>query len=393
MAKRKRYPGSITRRGDTHLVRLCVGGVVSRFTAKTRDRRAAESFAVQKYEELLRHQERRAEGLPDVVRFSDLLTEFEGLLAEKCAGTQRSYGDSLKPIREFFVLGKLSDPQVDKVRTVHIEQYLDWRRTHRLQGRRKTDGGTLHARTLNKDRAVLHRLFTEAEKREYRQGNPVQHAERRKADKYEPVILTGEQYQALVDQSADKPTLALYVLLLGETGMRCESEALHLRWEDVSLDNTPEALHGFIRVVSGRDGHRTKSGKSRQVPMTPRLAAAMREYFATYRFARFVSESPYIFTHSATLRNHAQGKRIGSLRNAVRTTVRKAKLPDNFRQHDLRHRRVTTWLAEGQSPVHVQKAMGHSDIKTTMGYYQYLPEHLSALVANSPTSSSARAAV
>lgn len=371
MAKRKRYPGSITRRGKTHLVRLCIGGKMHRFTVKTRDRCVAERMAVQEYERLLQAHERMEEGLPTVVRFSDLLKEFEQLVNEKCSGTQRSYRDSLKPIEEYFVHGKPGDPAVDKVRTVHIEDYLGWRRSRRLPGRRKTDGGALSARTLNKDRAVLHRIFTVAEKREYRQGNPVRHAEQRKGDTHDRVILTDTQYEALLKAASTHPILPLYVLLLGETGMRCESEALHLRWEDVSLDT------GFINVVSGRDGHRTKSGKGRKVPMTARLVAALRDYFAARRFA---SQSPYIFHHADSRRHHTNGGRIRSLRNAFKAAAAHAELPVGLRQHDLRHRRVTTWLAEGKSPVHVQHAMGHSDVKTTMGYYSFLPEHLKALV-------------
>lgn len=61
-------------------------------------------------------------------------------------------------------------------------------------------------------------------------------------------------------------------------------------------------------------------------------------------------------------------------------SVARANLPTGFRQHDLRHRRVTTWLAQGKSPALVQQAMGHSDVKTTMGYYRFLPEHLRSLV-------------
>lgn len=375
MARKRRHPGSITRRGKTHLVRLCVGGKVHRFTVKTRDRRVAESVAVQEYERLMLVRERSAHGLPTVVRFSGLLSEFEQSLLEKCAGTQRSYGDSLKPIREFFVDGKAGDPPVDKVRTVHIEDYLSWRRLRRLPGRRKTDGGPLHARTLNKDRAVLHRLFTFAEKREYREGNPVRHAERRKADRHEPVILTDGQYEVLLRKAVPNPTLALYVLLLAETGMRCESEALHLRWEDVSLDS------GLISVVSGRDGHRTKSGKGRKVPITRRLDAALREYFAAYRFA---SQSPYIFYHADTRRHHTNGGRIRSLRNAFKSAAKRADLPEGFRQHDLRHRRVTTWLAEGKSPELVKRAMGHARYETTAAYFQFLPEHLRSLVTDGP---------
>jgi integrase len=64
----------------------------------------------------------------------------------------------------------------------------------------------------------------------------------------------------------------------GETGLRCESEALWLRWEDVDLDQK------FLHVVSGRGGHRVKSGRSRFVPMTARLLAAFKEHFARFRF-------------------------------------------------------------------------------------------------------------
>lgn len=40
--------------------------------------------------------------------------------------------------------------------------------------------------------------------------------------------------------------LKIYVLLLGETDGRCDSEVLWLRWED--LDD------GFIEIVSGWEG-------------------------------------------------------------------------------------------------------------------------------------------
>ena len=48
--------------------------------------------------------------------------------------------------------------------------------------------------------------------------------------------------------------------------------------------------------------------------------------------------------------------------------------------HGLRHRRVTTWLEEGKPAHLVQRAMGHSDINTTMGYYRFVKEHLRQLV-------------
>lgn len=60
------------------------------------------------------------------------------------------------------------------------------------------------------------------------------------------------------------------------------------------------------------------------------------------------------------------------MRRAFSEAAERADPPDDFRKHDLRHRRVTTWLSEGHSAVKVQKAMGHSDLKTTMGYYTFV---------------------
>jgi integrase/recombinase XerD len=60
--------------------------------------------------------------------------------------------------------------------------------------------------------------------------------------------------------------------------------------------------------------------------------------------------------------------------------VRRAGLPEDLNQHDLRHRRVTTWLQEGH-PIHlVQKAMGHSTVRVTEGYFHLVPEDLLTLV-------------
>src|SRR5689334_18976210 len=75
---------------------------------------------------------------------------------------------------------------------------------------------------------------------------------------------------------------------------------------------------------------------------------------------------------------------ITSMRHSFENAVARAKLPRGFRQHDLRHRRVTTWLAEGQSAVLVKEAMGHSDLRTTMGYTHLVRSNLKALVQANP---------
>jgi site-specific recombinase XerC len=87
----------------------------------------------------------------------------------------------------------------------------------------------------------------------------------------------------------------------------------------------------------------------------------------------------------------SNGDRIRSLRDGVMTAARRAKLPAGWHLHDLRHRRVTAWLAEGKNPVHVREAVGHSDLRTTMGYTHLAREHLRSLVEAPPAAAPGRA--
>jgi integrase len=110
--------------------------------------------------------------------------------------------------------------------------------------------------------------------------------------------------------------------------------------------------------------------------MTPRLVDAYRAHFAAYR----LGGSPWIFHHLTTRFRHHTGARIGSLRAGFAAAAARAKLPNGLHQHDLRHRRVTTWLADGKHAVLVKEAVGHSDLRTTTAYTHLAREHLRDLV-------------
>ena len=112
------------------------------------------------------------------------------------------------------------------------------------------------------------------------------------------------------------------------------------------------------------------------------LAEALGEQAATYRLALYNGErTRWVFHHLLTQRGAVAGGRIQSLHRAFASAVKRAELPSDLRQHDLRHRRVTTWLAAGQSPALVQRAMGHADLATTMGYAHLVDDDLLTLVA------------
>jgi integrase/recombinase XerC len=382
MPRRKRVPGNLERRGDSYRVRLCIDGKRYEFTVPTTDRRAAESVALKRARELQGQAERRISGITAGMRVSALLAEYEAAVMPTLAkGTQAAYRDSLKIIRRYFVDPEeellearpehRSDPTIDGVRAAHVQAFLTWRRRFRLD---EVDADT-HNRTISKDRAVLRRIFGYADELEYREGNPVARVRAPKADERDPVILTDKQYEALLTECARHPMLRLYALMLGETGARCKSEVMWLRWEDVHLDD------GFLSIVTGRNGHRTKGGKTRWVPMTPRLVTALRQHFVRYRFASYDGQpTPWVFHHEISRARHVAGSRIRSLHRSFASAALRAKLPAGLHQHDLRHRRVTTWLAEGGDVTKVKEAVGHSDIRTTMRYTHLTKEHLRSLV-------------
>ncbi len=57
---------------------------------------------------------------------------------------------------------------------------------------------------------------------------------------------------------------------------------LWIQWDDVDLEG------GFLKIVTGRNGHRTKGGKSRWVPISPRRRVAE----VTQPIARFSLRFP-----------------------------------------------------------------------------------------------------
>jgi integrase/recombinase XerD len=382
MARRRNYPGSIERRGDSFRVRLCVGGQRYRFNLPHVTEKQAQRFASEKQRELEARAGRKALGLPDVIAFSGLLSRYEAEeLPELAPGAQAAYQDSLKPFRAYFV-EKLEDPLIENIAAAHVKQYMSWRRTHGPDGKRKKP---LSGRTVAKDRAVLHRIFAYADELELREGNPVSRVKPPKSDPRDPVILSADEYERLLAACGHSDMLYLYTLFLGETGARNESEALWVRWEDLDLGA------GFVWIDSGRKGRRTKSGKGRWVPLTPRLSDALSEHRARYRLITYGGQrSRWVFHHTRRRRNSTPGERIGSLRRAFHNAGERAQLPEGFRGHDLRHRRVTTWLAAGKDVTKIKEIVGHSDIRTTMAYTHLVREDLLDVVDEGPRDAQTR---
>jgi len=377
MARTKKYPGYVERHGRGFRVTLTLAGKRHRYSVRAESKSAAGEWASAKYEELQAAGERRDQGYPAPLRMSELFDRFEReWMPGTAAATQNSYKDSLKVLRPWFV-DELHNPTVDRVRAGDVAAFMTWRRSHRLRGT-----APVSARTLQRDRAVLHAVFGWADRLEMREGNPVERVPAPKVQPRNAVILTEQQYTALVAACSD-PFVQLYVTVVAEGGLRNESEALWLRWEDVDFEAA------FVHVGAS---HPTKTGRDRHVPLSPRLATALKQHFARFRFAAYDGEpTPWLFHHVDSSARQRAGGRIGSLRRAVKLAATSAKLPAAFRLYDLRHRRATTLLAKGHNMALVQKLMGHANVRTTQMYAHLVREDLTQLVTEAPAPKAAQA--
>lgn len=368
----KNYPGTIVPRGErSYRIIQHVDGEQHRKTIHADSMNEAIEEAVQWKAELLAERDELESGLSEDMPMSKLLDaykedEFPGL----AENTRTTYQRSLDLFEQFFT-EKLDDPMARKVRSKHVKRYLRWRRRE----------FKVSTRTLEKDYMTLHRVFEWARTDVEVVGkNPVSAVTRPDPEDRDPVILDhnqdGEPELERLLAACEDPMLRMYVLLLADTGLRCESEALWLQWKDIDLDG------GFIYVAGRRDGHRTKSGKSRWVPiMTRRLREALAAHKLRYAGAEYKGKtSPWVFHHPYNRRRAKAGQRIGSLRRGFNKAVKRAGLPSELNQHDLRHRACTRMLNAGIPVAKVQKIMGHAQITTTMGYAHLVRRDLEEFV-------------
>lgn len=373
MPRTDSYPGHLRRLpSGSWNWRVSIGGERRSETWKDDDLTEEEAArkARSRFDEL---QDQAARGGVVDPRMKALLKRFEDdHLPTLAPSSQQTYTVELKALRTYFV-EEGANPHVRRIGRGEVTGYLSWRKVREPDGTKR--GKALSAWAVKKAHAVASAAFEIAVERGWREANPVQKVSPPSPDDREPVILSPEEYDRLLEKAEPRPMLHTYLLLLGEGGLR-RSEGLRVRWEDVDLEG------GFLDVVSGREGRQTKSKRSRSVPMTLRLRRALREHAAAYRMKLYDGErSPWVVHRLRASGGPGQaGDRYKSLRYATGKAVEAAKLPEEFRLHDLRHRRCTAWLRQGHSPELVRRAMGHSSLAVTLKYSHLVRGDLSSMV-------------
>jgi integrase len=185
-----------------------------------------------------------------------------------------------------------------------------------------------------------------------------------KVDRPELAFYDFGEYRRLVDAAvAIDPRIELLALLGGDAGLR-RGEAMALEWTDLDLKR------GSVHVQRSEwDGNVTtpKGGRSRRLPLTARLAEALR--------AHRHLKGPRVLCHE-------DGTGIG--RKAVHEWMEKAQcragLPSTGTFHILRHTFCSHLAMQGATAKAIQELAGHQDLSTTQRYMHLSPAHKDAAI-------------
>lgn len=163
-----------------------------------------------------------------------------------------------------------------------------------------------------------------------------------------------DEYERLVEAARSESQAYLAVLLGGEAGLRC-GEIMALEWTDIDLHKRQLCV-----ARSERKGHVTmpKGGRLRYVPLTRRLAEALRD-------ARHF-RGPRVWCNP-------EGKPL--TQRVIQVMLRRAARRANVKAgvHILRHT-FCSHLAMRGAPVRaIQELAGHQDLGTTQRYMHLSP--------------------
>jgi len=197
--------------------------------------------------------------------------------------------------------------------------------------------------TVNKELRTLHAVVNRAVALGVITANPFRVVGQIKVVESEPHnFYTHDQLRLLYGVD---PEHAPVWKLMVNTGMR-RGEAMALKWCNVLSDR--------VRIVSTSQA-RTKSGKWRDVPLSPGASEALAQLCRSgeYVLPRMTGES---------------------LSRAFAKAAKRAGLCGSL--HDLRHTFCSQLVMQGVALRTVQVLAGHSSFKTTEGYAHLAPGHL-----------------
>ncbi|MBK8261679.1 MAG: tyrosine-type recombinase/integrase [Nannocystis sp.] len=178
-------------------------------------------------------------------------------------------------------------------------------------------------------------------------------------------VYSREDLEKIVAAAANEEERVL-LLLLTDAALRI-GEAAGLMWKDLHLERHQAEIR---RCVAKGMLQETAKGEDGVIALSPRLAAALREYPPRGEFL-FVPDGAYS-PHSAARRPAAYVQE-GTLAMRVRRAEARAGLTV-YGPHRIRHSVLTLLAHKGVSPYALQALARHAQLSTTMKYYVHLQQ-------------------
>lgn len=221
---------------------------------------------------------------------------------------------------------------------------------HYLSYRKKRLESGISRNTCNHDLVYLKTVFNKLNKAGYLTVNPLLDIAPLKIDQRELSYLTDYQIKRLLVACRNSHNESLFwvVLLCLRTGAR---------WTEAETVTASQLANLSVTF------NKTKSGKSRTVPLSPD------------------------FYHLLKRRYRLAGGRIfANCYDAFRLAVVRSRLhlPRGQSAHVLRHTYASHFVMNGGDILTLQRILGHSDVNITMQYAHLSPDHLQDAIRYAP---------
>ena len=165
--------------------------------------------------------------------------------------------------------------------------------------------------------------------------------------------------------------------MLIDTGIR-RGEACAIKWRNIDTNTRWILIDSNICTTSDKEWYETtpKNGKSRHVRVSPATITLLLELKAKHMKAGYIS--PYVFLKRGT----ADPLRPDSVTDFGGKFEKKYNIEKRCNPHNFRHTYATISIENGANPSDLSKALGHSDITTTMDIYVHPDEEAAARVSD-----------
>jgi integrase len=307
----------------------------------------------------------RENGNTAVPTFEEYARRYLALESGQLSGIEPQTRAEYLRICELSLFPTLGDYPINGIDADDVGQWLAWQEA---QPSRRNPGSHVAAKTVKNRHAVLSEILASAG-RKYNMTNPARGARIKKGVREEPVFLTMDEYDAIMDASAVR-WRPLFAFLVGSQ-LRL-SEARALTWSDINRNGNPPTVRVSKAWKDNPDGPEQlgppKSPKSRRtVSLWPALVNQL------------PPSKGLIFAHPTSSGPIPKG----TIWKAWTAAVRRSGIGQSPRLHDLRHTGASWLIADGTPLPWIQARLGHEKITTTVDTYGHLVPEAHLIMADS----------